>query len=358
MDFNLILYGKNEFYNNINNKIYKILIINNIENENFMFNIVNNFYEGYIGIDLEFNQVSKEKIDVALMQLNLENSSDIAYIFILDPAELTSENYDNLIKLLTRDKIIKILHGSESLDIQYLFNQFFISKENINNFCNNLYDTKYLCEYYKYINNNEISCGIYNLLTMLNIITLDKLKELEEIEEQMGPIWLIKINVYNLDILVLKYALYDVIFLPELLKKFLKLNDIYFTNIIPELTILVFKYKKNIENQFLHLEKLMGKMNIYFIFINNNIYLLQNIYNIYNDILFNDLKNINYFKNFFKIIIKFLIYNNIYKKYVIYIKKKNILNNINFEFFLNWLSRYKYVNNLILEYNQLIKDNI
>jgi hypothetical protein len=174
----------------------------------------------------------------------------------------------------------------------------------------------------------------------------------------MGPIWLIKINVYDLDLLVLKYALYDVIFLPELLKKFLSFNNIYYTNIIPDLTVLIYKYKKNIENQFLHLEKLMGKMNIYFIFINKNRYLLQQIFNIYDELLFNDLKKINYFKNFLKIIIKFIIYNNIYKKYTIYIKNKNILTDINFNFFFNWLQRYNYINNLILEYNELIKDNI
>ena len=39
--------------------------------------------------------------------------------------------------------------------------------------------------------------------------------------------------------------------------------------------IFVNKYKKNIENQFIHLEKLIGKMNIYFVFINNKRYLLQ-----------------------------------------------------------------------------------
>ena len=99
-------------------------------------------------------------------------------------------------------------------------------------------------------------------------------------------------------------------------------------------------------------------MNIYFIFINKNRYLLQQIFNIYDELLFNDLKKINYFKNFLKIIIKFIIYNNIYKKYTIYIKNKNILTDINFNFFFNWLQRYNYINNLILEYNELIKDNI
>ena len=273
MEFNLILNGKDEFYKNLNNKIYQILVIDNIEAEKYMFNIVNNFHDGYLGIDLEFNHVSKQKIDVALMQLNLEDESNIGYIFLLNPAELSDINYNNLINLLTRKNIIKILHGAESLDIPYLFNQLLITKENINNFCNNFYDTRYLCEYYKTLhpptdeNPNKISCGIYNLLVLLKIITPEKLIELEEIEEKMGPIWLIKINVNHLGPSLLKYSLYDVIFLPELLKKFLNYNDIYYTNIIPELTILIYKYKKNVENQFIHLEKLISKMNIYFVYI-------------------------------------------------------------------------------------------
>ena len=364
MEFNLILYGKDEFTKDTNHKTYQILVIDNKENENYMFQIINNFNKGYLGIDLEFNHVSREKMDVALMQLNLEDdTSDIGYIFLLNPSELSEENYNNLIKLFTRNNIIKIVHGAESLDITYLFNQLLITKENINNFCNNLYDTRYLCEYYKVLHTdpestNKISCGIYNLLLLLNIITTDKLDELDVIEDQMGPIWLIKIDVYNLGVAFLKYALYDVIFLPQLLKKFFNFNNIYYNKIIPELTILIYKYKKNIENQFIHLEKLIGNMNIYFVFINNKRYLLQEIFEIFYNELFEKLKEINYFRNFFKIITKFIIYNNIYNKYKIYTKSNNQLTNINFEFFFNWLSRYYNINEIIINYNELISENI
>jgi hypothetical protein len=172
----------------------------------------------------------------------------------------------------------------------------------------------------------------------------------------MGPIWLIKINVNNLSIPLLKYALYDVIFLPELLKKFLNFHNIYYTNIIPEITTLIYKYRKNIENQFLHLEKLIGKMNINFVFIHNKRYLLQDIYQIFYNELFENIKEINYFRNFFKIIIKFIIYYNIYKKYKIFTKANDHLTNINFEFFLNWLTRYKNMNQFIIEYNEIIEE--
>jgi ribonuclease D len=79
----------------------------------------------YIGIDFEFKQVAKENREIALMQINLENDSNIGYIFVLYPPDLTKENYDLLIKLISTPEIIKILHGAESLDIPYIVQDLF-----------------------------------------------------------------------------------------------------------------------------------------------------------------------------------------------------------------------------------------
>jgi hypothetical protein len=99
-------------------------------------------------------------------------------------------------------------------------------------------------------------------------------------------------------------------------------------------------------------------MNIYFIKIDNEKYLLINIWNIYNDIIFEKIKDINYFKKFFKIISKFLLYYNINKKYDIYFKNNLKINNINFDFFFKWLNRYTYTNELVSTYNILINNEI
>lgn len=365
----MILYGDKEFKSN-NNKLYQILVIDNKEHENYMIKIFDDYIKTdnkIMGIDFEFNHVSKNKMDVALMQLNLENDSNIGHIFLLNPGELTENNYNKLINLLIQKDIMKILHGAESLDIPYIFNQLLISKENINNFCYNFYDTKYLCEYYKLDKELEtpttkISCGIYNLLVLHNIISEAKLTELENIENMMGPIWLIKINVYNLQSSLLKYALYDVIFLPELLKSFLYLDrkaEIqYYTNVISEITCLIYKYKKNIENQYIHLENIINKMNIYFILVNNKKYLLQDIWIIYYDLMFEKIKDINYFKKFFKILTKLIIYYNIYINYDIFLKHNIKLKNINFDFFFKWLMRYTNIYNFIINYNNLIKNEL
>ena len=142
--WNLILKGENEFYPGLNSKTYYILKVDSNININHMNNIIKKFNlssndisnKHYLGIDFEFNKVSKTDREVALMQMNLENNSNDGYIFVLYPPELSKENNQILINLLTNTKIIKILHGSESLDIPYLFNQLLITKENIDKMMN------------------------------------------------------------------------------------------------------------------------------------------------------------------------------------------------------------------------------
>jgi hypothetical protein len=316
-----------------------ITIIKFIENQN------NNLHEPhYIGIDLEFTQVTKESKDIAIMQLNLENNTS-GYIFIFKPSELP--NYNVIIKLFTNVHIIKILHGSESLDIPYLFNQLLITKENIDNFCNNFYDTKFLCNYYNILNNIKESCGIYSLLYNHNIITLEQLNYMNKIEQDMGHIQNIVIDIHNMDANILKYALYDVLYLPQLIKKLLSYavgkNGLYY-NALTDILHIVFKYKRKIDPIFLELEKLINQQNNNYIYENNVKFSFQSIYEIYlyQYFTFNDLIEINYFKNFFTIIVKLLIYSSI--------SKTN-----KYDKYYRWLSSYKYLNNIIIITNKLFK---
>ena len=89
MKYDIILNGKNEFNIN-NNKIYKILKIDNIKKKNKMIKKIfffiknqNNFIKDkhYIGIDFEYNKVSKSERQISLMQINIENNNNIEYIF-------------------------------------------------------------------------------------------------------------------------------------------------------------------------------------------------------------------------------------------------------------------------------------
>jgi hypothetical protein len=377
--YDIILYGEEEF-KCINNKKYNILKVDNYKKEKYMIKIFNKFITNqnnnlnekhYIGIDLEYNKVSKSKRDISLLQLNLENDSNKSYIFVLYPPDLKSDNLNILINLLTNEYIIKILHGGESLDIPYLFDQLFISKNNIDNFCKNFYDTKYLCDY-NFMNNFKLiqiesemnksfpmSCSIYKLLLQAGIINIDKYNDLDKIEDTIGPIYLINIDIYNLDYNVLRYALYDVIFLPELIKYFMNM-DYNKSLIISEISQLVYKYKRNIDKQFLDLEKIINTMNTFTLKFENKKFKLNDIWNIYFSNLIDDfilLNSINYFKAFIKIITKFIIYSNIYDKYTLY-TNKNIIFKYDFKSYYKWLIFYPNINNILINYNNLIKDEI
>jgi hypothetical protein len=354
MKFDLILQGKNEFYPKLNNKTYNILKVDNDKKEEFMNTIFDDFKRGYIGIDFEFNKVTKGDRDIALLQLNLENDSDTAYIFILYPPALKEQN--KLIELLTNPKLIKILHGAESLDIPYLFNQLLITKENIDKFCTNFFDTKFLCDYKNISDKLDNKCSIYNLLLDNKIITQDKVDELNKIEETMGPIYLVHIDIYKLSSDVLRYSLYDVIFLPELLKKFINL-EIY-KDVIPEISCLVNKYKRNIEIEFNELEQIINSMNMYFI---DDKILLKDIWEYYffttNSEIIN-LSQINYFKKFIEIITKFAVYFNISKNYTIYKNNKQKIGWLKLDKYFIWLSKYSHFNKIFNEYNKLIKNSM
>lgn len=357
MIYNLILNGMKEFYPKTNNIQYNVLKVDNKNKMNIMIEKMKIFIKNqnktkhYIGIDLEFNKVSKDTKDIALMQINMENDKNEAYIFLFKPSELDN-NKKVLIELLTSPHIIKILHGSESLDIPYIFNELLVTKKNIDNFCSNFYDTKFLCEYYNIMNKIKKSCSIYSLLEDHNIITHKKVKELEANEKDMGSISELTIDIYNMNDNILKYALYDVIFLPQLIKKLLSYGDIY-RHIIPDITHLVFKNKRNIEEDLQGLEKLINEQNNYFIKYEDKKFSLNIIYEIflYQLFSFNDMIEINYFKNFFNIITKLIIYSNLNKYYTIYKSNNSIIDKIDYTKYLEWLSRYKYINKLIKEKN-------
>ena len=369
--WNLILSGKKEFYPDLNSKTYYILKVDSDVNIKHMNNIIQKFNlsskdisnKHYLGIDYEFNKVSKTDREVALMQINLENDSDNGYIFVLYPPELSKENNQILLDLLTNNKILKILHGSESLDIPYLFNQLLITKENIDNFCHGFYDTKYLCDYLHLESGEKGKCSIYNLLVDNKVITEKKIIELEKIEQRTGPIYLVEIKIHNMSDDILKYAFYDVIFLPELLKKFLSKSFVY-THIIPNISCLINNYKRNFEKEYLILEEFIQKINMNFLFDGYHIVLLKDIWETYYWIMndknkyLENLKEIHYFKKFFEIITKFIVYYNIMKFFKVYKNKKELADSINWEKYYNWLSKYPHVNKIIKEYDNEVNNDL
>ena len=323
-------------------KKYTIHICNNNTSTKFMINYMEEYIKNakinsyIIGIDFEFNRVNNMR-RIALCQINMEiKDANEAYIFMFYPPDLikccnifTKSNI--FLKLLTCTKIIKILHGSESLDIPYLFSEVLESKKDINNFCKNMFDTKTMCEYYN-TSNNLINnkCKIYELLYQMNVIDRIKYDELIDNDKKMGNIWEIKIDTTNMNNRVILYCLYDVLYLPSLLASFPQ-NNIY-NNILPSIN----NYNLILRHNDINIPfNIVSKYNMNTINLANMNYSFQDIYiSVYyllssNNYYFN-LFQINYLKKFFEIIIKNILFQKLNSKY------KNIIvkdSNKNFMFF-------------------------
>jgi hypothetical protein len=375
--FDLELYGMKEFYPKLNKKKYLVLKIDTIDREKYMVERMKEYILGatketaklaiprFLAMDFEFNKVAKNNRDVALMQINMEDSTDIGMIFILHPPSLNQNTaLPILIELLTTPNIIKIIHGGESLDIPYLFGQLLKSRKNIEKFCNNLYDTKYLCDYMNIITNDigkTTSCSIYNLLETNNIITKNKFEELNRMSDKIDIPNVNNINIKKLDFGVMKYALYDVLFLPELLKVFLKKDNIY-TKVIPEITNLINKHKREVEDEFSNLETIINKHNNYFMLLNksnNNRIILKELWDIYHWFFESDIKKINYFKRTIETLTKLIIYSNLDKYYDVHITKEELIKEDYFTKYLKWLeNNYNNIYKLLLSFNKKISQEL
>jgi len=231
------LSGKTEFINK-NKKTFPIYLIKDKSEHliKYISDFIENSNDKYcLGIDFEFDSRNSGLKIPTICQIIFDDDTDTNPIYMFNPIDYT----DILTKLFTVPYITKILHGCESLDIPWIFQQLLKTKDKINNFCSNFYDTKILCDYQNIIKGTKERCSIYYLLVNNKIISNDKLKELEKIEPNYRkPMIIDKLSEKEII-----YCLYDVIYLPDLLKTF---NDI--PKVIMELMILQLKIKNNFEN--------------------------------------------------------------------------------------------------------------
>ncbi len=300
--------------------------------EEYIINFIS--YKEYklIGIDFEFNR-KKNKREIALCQINFMKNKNMD-IFLFYPPNIQKDLFK---KLLISD-CIKILHGSESLDLPYLFDNI-IDINSRDKFCNNLIDTRYLCEYYNSENNTEhVRCRIYDLLLNMKVISQKKYNKLMKNDELMGNIWEINIDVSKSSFInnkkLIKYCVYDVLYLPQLFNKFPK-NEIY-QNIIPELGCVVFilRYENKLDKLYIDISShnlkkytinntIYGTFNDVYIYVFEWIMIDSFIYNLY---------QINYFKKFIELLIKNILYNHLDKSIKLFkidLKNKKILDLIN-----------------------------
>src|ERR1700744_3339476 len=235
----LVFDGKTEFSRKINNKTSEKYYINVAKTPEkiklfilylLMFNYEakyqyknKNIY--FAGIDYEFNNRK-----IALCQICLFPKKSDKYIWIIDPSELDKIQTNQMINtLFTVNYIYKILHGSDSLDIPYMFKELFDNNQDtILKFIRKVIDTRFICEFSKIITKIENKkCSIYDALLYFG--TIDKLKydNLEKTNKNMGPIQHINWNIHKMSTHHLKYALYDVLFLKEFLFDMLRKTKEY-----------------------------------------------------------------------------------------------------------------------------------
>ena len=324
---------KNEVKNNNSDNIYLVFLTNSKINFN-IFRVYLLFYytnirlykkKVYLGVDSEFNT----KV-VAMMQLNFEQPRLDLYtcslIFLFDPNQL-SFKWKKLLteRILCNKKVNKILHGSDSLDIPYVYNDLL---ENdpimIKNFNLSFIDTKFLCEYSYYSKDKQLGkCKINYLLLKEGVISQNKFDSLQKEEENMGPIYDIIININNISELLINYTLYDVLYLYHL-TNYYKTNykDYYLIN---EITQLTFMQKRDIITIVPILE--INKINNYYIILKKNPIRLNDVFNNllknFKNELIDNLLKINYFKSTLLFIFKYELYFHLVKKFTIYEKFSN-----------------------------------
>ena len=241
--------GKNIFIP----KRFKIYVVKDQKDIDFMISYFikfikskstgNAFHSKYISMDFEFNNCSFKKgkgelydkcveesigsKEIAIFQILLTNiingeleNKDTENLFLFYPPDLNDLQSKVLIDLLIEPDIIKVIHGGDSLDIPYLFKRLLKSEENIFKFCNNLFDTKYICDFLNNKSDLEIKnkCKIYHFLKNQKIISENQFDKLLKNEEKMGPIWFINLQIRKLKESVILYSACDVIYLVSLLK--------------------------------------------------------------------------------------------------------------------------------------------
>jgi hypothetical protein len=336
-----------EEMNTNENKMYNVIVTNDSYNiDKFSCFILVYYIEAYfgkqlyMGMDFEFNNRQ-----IALFQINFESkkgTNDYSYIFLINPNEYEDKILQFFIRYILGNKyILKILHGSDSLDIPYIYNILLDGNtENIIRFTKSIVDTRFLCEYIKIVENEAITenkCSIYDALKYFNSINDNVFDFLEKNHENMGQPEDISWNIHNISDYQTLYGLYDVLFLKQFIKDIMKRqnNNAICKYIIPELTRFLYLEKRNVTTVLKNIKISVDTINNYMIKKINkktNFITVITLNTIYNDIVdhivinepklsIKQLMSVNYFRGQVGLLCKLLIYHYISIKYNIYKNK-------------------------------------
>lgn len=288
----------------------------------------------HVGIDFEFNMGK-----VALMQLNFGK-----YLWVLDPNYYENDKKEIINqKLYWNDKVYKVLHGADSLDLPYLFSDMFDNdKESSMKFMRKYIDTRFLCEYVRNSKNEEGRCAIYNAMLYMGTISQEKYDELSKNSETMGPIQDVMWDIKKLSSFHIKYAFYDVLhlldFMTDIYNKIQKETPEYSRcyYYIIELIRFAIVERKNVTDVLEFTKEIVNPMNNYYI---ESKATMIDIYNKFSTDLkindtydkkngmidFNFLESVNYIKGILSFLLKYVVYSVVKKKNKVYKNKKDIM---------------------------------
>ena len=225
---------------------YIVIVVNSPEKKTIFKKYIKYYYDkynhskNYIGLDFEFNN-RINKLSQIIYYEKIMNKYD-GVVFLIDYYDFTKKEQKFIIRKIYISDIYKILHGSESLDIPYIYS-ILVSTKNIIKFTKKLIDTVFLC-YYKNINVKEnTKCSLYYALLYNNIISEDTFNYLDKINKNMGKVYKIDFTIAKLNDNKIKYSVYDVIYLKKLYEKLCNIKEY---KLIIQLTQFVLLVKQNI----------------------------------------------------------------------------------------------------------------
>ena len=330
----------------------------------------------YVGVDFEY---TNKKIQLA--QLNFEHNVDLrSIIMLVSPNELDKVITDNFINLIMcNTSIKKILHGSDSLDLPYVYDHLLAKDNNkIIKFTKGLIDTRFLCEYYK-LSRNEVSdskCSIYDedptrsAIYYFGLVSTEQQNKLTELLASMPAPHDIVWNIFKMPKSQIYYAQYDVLYLKYFYYRIMnkasqdedsdvgkkEILELY-QNVLNELAQFIFLDHREIVLLVKKCKEDVDPVNNYFIRKGNSVLKLveifadlsANINTVNPKVSLDKIIKVNYFKASVMTIVKRIIYGVVSRKCKIY-KSKNILwtdkldNRFIFEFFhemgFNYLERF------------------
>lgn len=289
-----------------------------------------------IGIDFEFN--SKK---IALCQFGFYPMRKHKYTFILSTNTLNSQETQLLIStVFVQNYTYKIMHGSDSMDIPYIYEELFQKNtEQMFNFTKYLVDTRFLCEYFKIaIKYKDTKSSLYNALSFFNVINKKQYDELENINHIIGPIYKVKWDIYNINLNQLKYAAYDVIYLKLFVTQIFTTAKKDHFSLTKQLKFVspIFRlwcYEKYNLSEISQYAKNITHL------LNDHVVKNKPIANVFNDLLpkieylplelkFENFAKINNFKKLIILIYKLVFYHILFQHYELYSQNNKLYTNI------------------------------